>query len=364
MSLKEAIASVLAAEGGPLHAKDITARALEQGLWETAGETPAATVSATLYSDIKGKGAASRFIQTGKNTFALNPEATNEAVDVPAAVADMMPAVAAVPEAIAVAEPAPAEDNEPKKRLSFVDAAADVLQRHGKAQPMHYRDITQHVLEEGLVKTSGKTPEATLYAQIITENSRAEKKGKPVRFIRHGKGMVSLAASLEPGVQQEIAKHNAESEEQMLQQLRELDPSEFEQLIGELLRALGITDVEVTAYHGDKGIDATGVYELARGLEVRIAVQAKRQQQNVGRPVVQSLNGSIKPHQQGLIITSSDFASSAKTEAARDDKPLVWLINGKQLVKLLIANDIGARRVAVELVEPTGFDLGDSPAED
>ena len=30
-----------------------------------------------------------------------------------------------------------------------------------------------------------------------------------------------------------------------------------------------------------------------------------------------------------------------------------------QLVKLLIANDLGARRMPVELVEPTGFELGD-----
>lgn len=76
------------------------------------------------------------------------------------------------------------------------------------------------------------------------------------------------------------------------------------------------------------------------------------------RPVVQALNGSLKPHQQGLIITS-DFGKGARKEAARDDKPLIWLINGNQLVKLLIANDIGARRVAVELIEPTGFELGD-----
>jgi restriction system protein len=121
---------------------------------------------------------------------------------------------------------------------------------------------------------------------------------------------------------------------------------------------MGISDVVVTAYHGDKGIDATGIYELGQGLEVRIAVQAKRQRRNVQRPVVQSLNGSLKPHQQGLIITTSDFGKGARDEAARDDKPLIWLINGQELVKLLIANDIGARRVAVELVEPTGFDLG------
>jgi len=224
---------------------------------------------------------------------------------------------------------------------------------------MHYRDITKVVLDEDLVNTSGKTPEATLYAQIITENARAEKRGKPVRFVRHGKGMFGLAEWLEPGVQQDIAKHNADAAEHMLQQLRDLNPADFEQLVGELLRALGIREVEVTAYHTDKGIDATGVYELAEGLEVRVAVQAKRQQQNVQRPVVQSLNGSLKPHQQGLIITTSDFGKGAREEAARDDKPLIWLINGKQLVNLLIANDIGARRVAVELVEPTGFELGD-----
>jgi Restriction endonuclease len=87
---------------------------------------------------------------------------------------------------------------------------------------------------------------------------------------------------------------------------------------------MGISDVVVTAYHGDKGIDATGIYELGQGLEVRIAVQAKRQRRNVQRPVVQSLNGSLKPHQQGLIITTSDFGKGARDEAARDDKSLIW----------------------------------------
>jgi restriction endonuclease Mrr len=83
-----------------------------------------------------------------------------------------------------------------------------------------------------------------------------------------------------PAFQNEIAKHNAEAEAELLKQLRALDPSDFEQLVGELLRALGIRDVEVTQYHGDKGIDATGVHELAPGLLVRIAVQAKRQEAN------------------------------------------------------------------------------------
>lgn len=212
-------------------------------------------------------------MQAGKNTFALNAQAAPTGT--PAAPTGGARGGSTGPDAGA---------GQLKKRLSFADAAEDVLQRHGNGQPMHYRDITTKVPEEDLVKTSVKTPEATLYAQVITENARAEKRGKAPRFVRHGKGMVGLATWLEPGVQQEIAKHNSEAEEQMLEQLRELEPADFEQLVGELLRALGITDVEVTAYHGGKGIDATGVYELAPGLVGRVAVQAKRQQANVGRP--------------------------------------------------------------------------------
>ena len=54
---------------------------------------------------------------------------------------------------------------------------------------MHYRDITDKVLEEELVKTSGRTPEATLYAQIIQENARAEKReADSVRTPRQGFG--------------------------------------------------------------------------------------------------------------------------------------------------------------------------------
>src|SRR5690606_8601477 len=57
----------------------------------------------------------------------------------------------------------------PKKTMSFTDAAEHVLENCGSRRPMHYRAITEKALEEGLVVTSGRTPEATLYAQIITE---------------------------------------------------------------------------------------------------------------------------------------------------------------------------------------------------
>ena len=76
MQLKDAIAQVLAAAGKPMHVKALTAALLEQRLWETEDRTPAATVAANLLTDIRTNGAESRFVKTGRNTFALSPALT------------------------------------------------------------------------------------------------------------------------------------------------------------------------------------------------------------------------------------------------------------------------------------------------
>jgi restriction system protein len=65
MTLKEAAIQVLMEAEGPLHAKEVAKRILAHGLWETAGKTPDATVSAQLYTDIKKNGDQSLFIQAG-----------------------------------------------------------------------------------------------------------------------------------------------------------------------------------------------------------------------------------------------------------------------------------------------------------
>ena len=60
-------------------------------------------------------------------------------------------------------------------------------------------------------------------------------------------------------------------------------------------------------------------------------------------PVVQQLRGSLGAHEQGLIITTSDFSSGAKAEADRPDAAPVALMNGEQLAALLAKHEIGAR---------------------
>ena len=73
----------------------------------------------------------------------------------------------------------------------------------------------------------------------------------------------------------------------------------------------------------------------------KMNVQAKRWKNRVQSPMVQQLRGSLGAHEQGLIITTSDFSKGAQTEAIQADKTPIALMNGEQLVTLLMEYSIG-----------------------
>ncbi len=85
-----------------------------------------------------------------------------------------------------------------------------------------------------------------------------------------------------------------------------------------------------------------------------MAVQVKRWRTNVQAPTVQQVRGSLGTHDQGLIITTSDFSPGARTEAERPNAVPVALMSGEQLVGLLVEHDIGVRRAPYDLLELGG----------
>ena len=99
--------------------------------------------------------------------------------------------------------------------------------------------------------------------------------------------------------------------------------------------------VEVTPYGGDGGIDVVGVYRAAGLTEMNAAVQAKRWKGNVRAPTVTQLRGSLQVHQQGILITTSDFSKGAHQEAVAQNKTRIGLINGEELVNLLMKYRVG-----------------------
>lgn len=238
-----------------------------------------------------------------------------------------------------------------KKTMSFTDAAQHVLAGADDKKPMHYRDITKKALDLGLLNTAGKTPEATMYAQLLTETKRRRKRGENPRFAMHGKGYVGLTRWMGKGLAFEIEQHNRNVRKKLHSRIRKLSPDQFEELIGTLLAAIGFEEVTVTGRNGDGGIDVRGTLVVGDVIKTRMAVQVKRWKSNVLAPTVQQVRGSLGTHEQGLIITSSDFSKGARTEAERPDAIPVGLMHGKQLVRLLVENDLGVNRHAHELFE-------------
>jgi len=70
---KTSAITILTEAKRPLHYKEITRIALEQGILETEGATPDASMNAQIVMEIKRKGKLSDFIKTAPSTYALNP---------------------------------------------------------------------------------------------------------------------------------------------------------------------------------------------------------------------------------------------------------------------------------------------------
>jgi restriction system protein len=349
MSAIDASEKVLRDEGHPMRATEIAERILKEGLWKTSGRTPDATIEARLAVDIKEHGVVSRFQRSAKRTFALRVWGLPEYIAKPFTKKsssdehEVKPADSYIPEQGQI---------EAAVQLSFTDAAERILSQYGNGQPMNYREITRRALADGLIKTRGQTPDQTMYAQILNEIERDRRRGEPGRFVKHGKGMIGLANWLaDVGLAYEIEQHNNEVRRRLREQLYSLTPAKFETLIGSLLVKIGFENVQVTNISKDGGIDVRGTLVVAEVIRTNMAVQAKRWKNNVQAPIVQQVRGSLGTHDQGLIITTSDFSSGARQEAERANAVPVALMNGERLVTLLVEYRIGITRTSYDLIE-------------
>ncbi len=334
MSVLTAVETVLAEVGAPLHYCEITRRIVERGLWTPEGKTPEATVRGAIGVEIKNRGNKSRFQRVDKGLFALCGWA--------------VPEIASKREQTK-STPAPEEKKltvTSVRTISFTDAAEQVLDQFGGKRPMHYRDIAKKVLELGLVRTEGRTPEATLYAQISTEIARKTRRGDASRFVKHGKGFVGLSRWMARGLVFQIEQHNNAARKKLHTRLMAMSPPEFEALIGKLLVAIGFDEVSVTGRSGDGGIDVRGTLVVGDVIRTRMDVQVKRWKPNVQAPTVQQVRGSLGAHEQGLIITTSEFSTGARSEAERSNAVPVALMNGERLLDLLVEHEIGVHHTS------------------
>ena len=135
---------------------------------------------------------------------------------------------------------------------------------------------------------------------------------------------------------------NASLAQELLEKLRSVDPYFFEQIIADLLSAMGYGKSNVTKKSGDGGIDGE-VNQDKLGLD-KIFFQAKRYAENnsVTASNVRDFVGTLDLHgvNKGIFITTSRFPSDTKNILNKTPKNIV-LVDGPQLAKLMIEHNIG-----------------------
>lgn len=144
-------------------------------------------------------------------------------------------------------------------------------------------------------------------------------------------------------------KINTALAEDILDRTRKVTPDFFEELLIELLLAMGYGGSGEGAAHalgktGDNGIDGV-IDQDPLGVD-QIYIQAKRYAEgnNVGAGDIRDFFGALnlKKAQKGIFITTSDFTASA-IQTAKDLGMRIVLINERELAKLMLRYNIGSR---------------------
>src|SRR5262245_35040564 len=134
-------------------------------------------------------------------------------------------------------------------------------------------------------------------------------------------------------------------EEELLDAVKQASARFFEEVVIDLLVRMGYGGSRKEAARaigrsGDGGID--GVIDEDRlGLDV-IYVQAKRWEDNVGRPEIQKFAGALQGQRatKGIFLTTSAFTREAEEYAQRIGTRII-LVDGRRLANLMFEYNVG-----------------------
>lgn len=187
--------------------------------------------------------------------------------------------------------------------------------------------------EKDLIDTPG------YQAWVERTNAKRSENAKQVEPQEGGTPQENIESSLDQ-IESALA-------EEIVSRIQEM-PAEFlEKVVLELLEKMGYGDGKGSLRHlggsGDEGVDGE-IKQDKLGIH-RIYIQAKRYKtgSNIGRDTMQSFMGALSGQgaSGGIFITTSDFTKDALSYVQKTMTQKIVLINGEQLGRLLVANQVG-----------------------
>lgn len=135
---------------------------------------------------------------------------------------------------------------------------------------------------------------------------------------------------------QQVVEKDIDFSRRVIERILELSAGDFELLMTDLLRIIGFEASNVGQV-GDRGIDVEGILQMYGFATVDLKVQVKRYASNtIDHKEITKFRGQVPEKSQAAFVTLSDFTKKAREEATRAGFKPIGLINGQQVVDLLI----------------------------
>lgn len=200
------------------------------------------------------------------------------------------------------------------------------------------------------------------YPEFLEFQNKSNKLSDSTQEFTNDKNVTTPEESLENSYQ----TLREELSNNLLETILKNPPSFFEQLVVDLLIAMGYGGSRIDAGQalgktGDGGIDGI-IKEDKLGLDI-IYLQAKRYSvdNKVPSREIRDFTGSLEGHgaQKGVFITTSGFTQEGVDFVRKLQQKKIILIDGKKLTQLMIDFDIGVSTVATYMVKKVNMDYFD-----
>lgn len=223
---------------------------------------------------------------------------------------------------------------------TFKGVAYEILKEVGK--PLHSDEITKIALQRGWLKTAGKTPEATMNAQLIVDTNKNALKSL---FVKTGPSTFSLNENVKPSEIKEGL--SADSEKKNYQVSPTLTTPQkgniVEARIAELISLYG---TNLSCYRPIADVEGIDLIAKEKGSLKSVYIQVKSNfSDDFSRPFVATVKSASVVDSYAMAIVFSLF-DTAKGDihdwlwfvpapdflqmAARDKNDLLGFISGKQ----------------------------------
>lgn len=217
-----------------------------------------------------------------------------------------------------------------------------------KAELLEYpsRGIIQITLRgKEVLKQNPETIDNSFLKQFDEFNEFRKRNTKSNNTIQKNQDKSDTDKTPEELLDDSINEINSSLETELLESLLKCSPNYFEQVVVDIIVAMGYGGSdqeagEIVGKSGDEGIDGI-IKEDRLGLDV-LYLQAKRWANVVGRPEIQKFVGALqgKRAKKGIFITTSTFTEHARKYVEQIENRVI-LIDGNKLAKLMIEYGLG-----------------------